>query len=694
MTPSDMSEPTPPRIRVTIVDESGSLRRAARIPAFEPLRDIIPALADVLGLPSASPDGIPLTHHIIFGDRVLQDYQTLAGAGVADGDKIMITSELLAVLSYSDVTRTETLPPTRVSNQSGLDRKSYEQERMKSVLTPKSVSREDVLQLDHEKDLKQSFGGQDTTFLLSEDAIKRLQEYLARLEATDGVPPTTPKQQKPPATRLRVKLDVDFATVGPDEQTRLISLLAELAGVTPDEIQILAVEPGSTVIDFLISNSGARQLVELGLNNRVLLAQLKVEQIEIPVAILPQSSPGPTRSGSGDKSPSTVTIGPDALPQSTIFTVAWDAEDNIRFEVVGAVTYRHAQHYPLTAPLKNLETAERSIRSAVALRLRDIDNRQWFTIAGTEGRRIYAGLMEKLPTGKWFSTASEANFRCASSDEYMTVILEGPEKYLAFPYELLWDDTAPLMSRFAVVRHVTGVPCKAENWSAFAGQLRRKPAILQVLLIASHFDDVDPAVNSDAEIQSLSRRLDDLARQRGLDVAVTLLPSDKCSYESVEKALSLRTFHIIHYAGPCVFNSTNGDDSALLLGDVSHARSSGSRPRERISALDLAQLLRNSDTRLFYVNSGESAASAFPPVEDQICFGVCHALVKASIPYVLGFRWDINRPAAVDFAETFYQSLFETHSPGRAALAARSKQFRRDRHDPSWVSSVLVTQPV
>ena len=86
------------KITVTIMDATGSKQQKASLPDDAPVERIIAKLVQLLNLPTTGPDGQPLSykfHHKQSGKQ-LADQQTLAEAGVKDGDVLRLQPEITA----------------------------------------------------------------------------------------------------------------------------------------------------------------------------------------------------------------------------------------------------------------------------------------------------------------------------------------------------------------------------------------------------------------------------------------------------------------------------------------------------------------------------------------------------------------------------------------------------------------------
>ena len=82
---------------VTIVLPSGGTRNA-EVPREIPIQQLIPELTTLLELPTTGPDGRPTSYRLdskALG-RELREDETLAGAGVPEGDRLILTADVTA----------------------------------------------------------------------------------------------------------------------------------------------------------------------------------------------------------------------------------------------------------------------------------------------------------------------------------------------------------------------------------------------------------------------------------------------------------------------------------------------------------------------------------------------------------------------------------------------------------------------
>jgi CHAT domain-containing protein len=75
-------------------------------------------------------------------------------------------------------------------------------------------------------------------------------------------------------------------------------------------------------------------------------------------------------------------------------------------------------------------------------------------------------------------------------------------------------------------------------------------------------------------------------------------------------------------------------------------------------------------------------------------YGMLEAVARAGIPTVLGYRWTVLDASAKRLAEAFYDSLWQTFSPGEALLEARIQATLglKGLDDESWAAPVMVVQ--
>src|SRR5512138_1316790 len=86
-----------PDLNVTLVLPSGGVR-TAEVPDDVSVQDLLAEFASLLQLPTVGPDGRPMAYRMdskALG-RELRNDETLASAGIPDGDRIMLTADITA----------------------------------------------------------------------------------------------------------------------------------------------------------------------------------------------------------------------------------------------------------------------------------------------------------------------------------------------------------------------------------------------------------------------------------------------------------------------------------------------------------------------------------------------------------------------------------------------------------------------
>jgi uncharacterized ubiquitin-like protein YukD len=82
---------------ITVVLPSGGSRNA-ELPDDVPVKELLPELTTSLELPVTGPDGRPMSYRLdskALG-RELKEDETLAQAGVPEGDRLMMTADVTA----------------------------------------------------------------------------------------------------------------------------------------------------------------------------------------------------------------------------------------------------------------------------------------------------------------------------------------------------------------------------------------------------------------------------------------------------------------------------------------------------------------------------------------------------------------------------------------------------------------------
>lgn len=85
-------------VNVEVWDSTGAKRQKAELPDNASIERLMVVLVEKMNMPKNSPDGAPMSykfHHKATGKQ-LQEEQTLADAGIRDGDVLRVVPEITA----------------------------------------------------------------------------------------------------------------------------------------------------------------------------------------------------------------------------------------------------------------------------------------------------------------------------------------------------------------------------------------------------------------------------------------------------------------------------------------------------------------------------------------------------------------------------------------------------------------------
>jgi uncharacterized ubiquitin-like protein YukD len=85
-------------VKVKIIDQNGTKEQEADLPTNAEVGRIITRLVQLMNLPTAGPDGGPMSYKFVHksSGRQLVDNETLADADVKDGDVLRLNPEITA----------------------------------------------------------------------------------------------------------------------------------------------------------------------------------------------------------------------------------------------------------------------------------------------------------------------------------------------------------------------------------------------------------------------------------------------------------------------------------------------------------------------------------------------------------------------------------------------------------------------
>jgi CheY-like chemotaxis protein len=263
----------------------------------------------------------------------------------------------------------------------------------------------------------------------------------------------------------------------------------------------------------------------------------------------------------------------------------------------------------------------------------------------------------------------------------------GPPVGLGVPFELLHDQDAPLCLSHILTRRVAQAGAtfsrKPEPFQDFLKGISDGSEQLRILFVGANSDGAIPSAEQEARDMAVMVKTS--LERLGIHHAVDLLVGDDASYSRVREAFREGRHHVLHYAGHGWHAKASPELSGLVLRDGSGIR--------LLTAADLNLLARDTALRLIYLSCCLGARTAAQVGRGDF-HGTLEALVRADIPYVLGYRWTVADTTAARLAAEFYHSLWRTFSPGEALLHARREISLepQGRDDETWASPVLVAQ--
>jgi CHAT domain-containing protein len=220
----------------------------------------------------------------------------------------------------------------------------------------------------------------------------------------------------------------------------------------------------------------------------------------------------------------------------------------------------------------------------------------------------------------------------------------------AVPWELLYD---PRFDEFlATSRQVSIVRYAALPRPA---QLMATSPPLNVLGVVSSPAGLPP-LDVALEKQKVEEALRPLT-EKGLAHLTWLEPAN---WRALLRVMYRGPWHALHYVGHSDFDPELDEGYLSLVDDK--------RGEDRFTADKLATLLADHGSlRLVLLNSFRGAR-----IGQDIYSGVATTLVRRGIPAVIGMQYDVSDAAALELAQTFYETLAE-NLPIETALAEARK---------------------
>ncbi|MGH3807294.1 MAG: CHAT domain-containing protein [Pseudonocardiaceae bacterium] len=150
------------------------------------------------------------------------------------------------------------------------------------------------------------------------------------------------------------------------------------------------------------------------------------------------------------------------------------------------------------------------------------------------------------------------------------------------------------------------------------------------------------------------------------------------TYTDLEDALDADFWHVFHFVGHGGYDRIAEEGTLALADDAGHT--------ELIGADDLSRLLAKHHTlRLVVLNACDTgrggALDAFS--------STAGALVRRWIPAVVAMQFEITNPAAIVFAQTFYQNVAKRRPVNDSVVRARQALRRAKKDTLEWGTPVL-----
>lgn len=346
------------------------------------------------------------------------------------------------------------------------------------------------------------------------------------------------------------------------------------------------------------------------------------------------------------------------------------AKENDRVAFIGRRTYAYHEEWRRrlgTGRYKDILEEEKY------LNLRS----EWRPQAIEQGRELFDKLF--LNNGLLMEDWGKIQQAVGLVYERLTLRLGGPRENLALPYELLQDNTGPLIMRYPMSRRLDGIATEKPSWRSTLQQAQGHS--LSALIIAGYAGAID-------EAQIVARKLKEALAKFDIELAVD--PPDlskSLTFSETETWLKESTHQIIHYAGHSAFDFDRPENSCLLLLDDKQVE-------RKITTTLLHNLLVRSQAQFVFLSSCSGAEiSSSAILKSNTYLGLLHAVIQAGVPAALGYRWPVVGRSAHLFTSYFYDGLIcHPTSLEYAAWYARRKISEANGWDETWFSPMLIIQ--
>ncbi|MFT2011005.1 CHAT domain-containing protein [Pontibacter sp. 13R65] len=225
----------------------------------------------------------------------------------------------------------------------------------------------------------------------------------------------------------------------------------------------------------------------------------------------------------------------------------------------------------------------------------------------------------------------------------------------AFPWELLQDsitNSRPLSVNAGMIRQLA-----TEDY-----RISVTPVVERTAIVVGDPDLKNPAIQLPAAFTEGEKVAEFLSTQ-GFDVTQIL----NGTAAQILSKLFNKNYKIVHLAGHGIFNSGPDRLTGMLIG-----------PNAILTPAYIDQM-SNVPELVFvnccYLGQTDGAAEEFTKDRFRLAANIGTQLIKIGVKAVVAAGWAVNDSAALEFAERFYDSMFEGCSFGEAIKKARKKVF-------------------
>jgi CHAT domain-containing protein len=258
----------------------------------------------------------------------------------------------------------------------------------------------------------------------------------------------------------------------------------------------------------------------------------------------------------------------------------------------------------------------------------------------------------------------------------LTISLELDSSLLQVPWELAWDSSSFLSSKFAVGRQLAVSSCHSME------PLAKKEAAMLIIV-----DPTATLTSASTEADVIRDHIPDW-----VDVAVMTQEDVRNELDIIARLNTCR-YDIIHFAGHSVFSDNNPDDTGWVIS------LDGTKPSAVLPAARFKSLPKENRPRLVFSNSCNAAVALDASHTaaysyDVQSVGVGSAFLHNKVPAYIGTLFTVRDKSAAMFAGSFYEHLFSGQSMGEAMRLSRGSII--ETHSPAeitWASYVLYGNP-